>query len=53
MAIKEVELPLENIKKKLQAELLKMEIMYENSESFDSRLEGMRFALDLISKEAK
>lgn len=58
MAIKEVQLPIENLKKKLRAELKSEEISHALADGADSnfhytdgKADGIRLALYLISKE--
>jgi len=58
MAIKEVQLPFENIKKKLRSELKTVEISHALADGADSnfhytdgKADGIRLAIYLISKE--
>ena len=58
MAIKEIQLPFENIKKKLRSELKSVEISHALADGADSnfhytdgKADGIRLAIYLISKE--
>lgn len=58
MAIKEVQLPLDNIKKKLRSELKSVEISHALEDGADSnfhytdgKADGIRLAIYLLSKE--
>jgi predicted nucleic acid-binding Zn-ribbon protein len=58
MAIKEVQLPLENSKRKLRSELKSLEKAHANQDGADSnfhytegKIDGIRLAIYLISKE--
>jgi hypothetical protein len=58
MAIKEVQLPLDNLTKKLRAELKSTETSYNLADGGDSnfhylagQMDGLRLAIYLISKE--
>lgn len=58
MTIKEIQLPLENVRTKLRKELKSTEKSYELADGGDSnfhylegRADGLRFALYLLSKE--
>ena len=60
MAIKEIQLPLENITKKLRSELKSVEISHALADGADSnfhytdgKADGIRLAIYLISKEEK
>jgi hypothetical protein len=60
MAIKEIQLPISNIKKKLRSELKSVEISHALADGADSnfhytdgKADGIRLAIYLISKEEK
>jgi hypothetical protein len=60
MAIKEIQLPIENVKKKLRSELNTLEKAHAHADGADAnfqyiegKIDGIRLALYLISKEER